>query len=932
MIVTRRNTLSGSCFTCDKMVWPNEGFLDRKDILCAECVNKPRPNEILITKTPSGEIELKAKRFLGGERFVAFRQVTEGARYNMERKTNTVSLDKLPAILTRMRADNFKPIIETDLLHALRKRDADKKEEIKEADFRMVAVDLELAKRGLFLFPFQKNGARWLTTRRGALLADQMGLGKAQPLDSKILTPTGWKNMGNIRVGDKLIGSNGKVILVTGVYPKGSKEVFRVNFSDGSYTECCDDHLWQVNSPNRKFSGANPKVLALSEIRKRIKDKNGNRLHFIPTVKDMDLESKKEEGYRIDPYFLGALIGDGSLTHQVRFSTADNEMIDFIRKMLPPGHVIKQASKYDWSISSNKGKDGNIVRNSLRAIGLFGKRAEGKFVPHSYKFASLQDRVSILQGLLDTDGYCNENTIEYCSVSKTLAEDVLFLVQSIGGTAKITEKPTNCQLAYRVRVSIPSGIFPFRLKRRLDKYKNRTKYEPTRSIESVVSVGVKKVQCISVDSDDGLYVTDQFIVTHNTIQTIIAIPENAPIVIVCPSVAKGVWLRELSIWRPEIKCTVLSGRGSFRWPRCGEAIITNYEILPELTSVASEEEETVEILPLDIQMHVPTHVVLIADEAHMLKSYQSNRTRSFCAISEAVREQDGRVWLLTGTPLLNEPSEFWSILQAADLAREAFGSWKNFCTLFERTEVPVPGQYIQKGIAPAVTVHWGKPSAEVVDRIRRVALRRHRRDVLPDLPAKLYRTLLVDITKKLESECDSIYKKVAPELLLMRLPKFDQVSKIRMLLAQAKIPFAISFVEQLEEQKEPLVVFSAHRDPVLTIGSRPGWAFIAGNEAKEKTAIEEAFQRGELKGVAATIPSAGVAITLTRACQVLMIDRMYTPGLNEQAIDRVDRIGQMRGMVITDLVANHPLDARVFEILTGKKWITQESIEKARVI
>ena len=147
-----------------------------------------------------------------------------------------------------------------------------------------------------------------------------------------------------------------------------------------------------------------------------------------------------------------------------------------------------------------------------------GKKSESKFIPETYKFARLRDREALLQGLLDTDGYVSpaDNNIEYTTVSRQLAEDVVFLVQSLGGTARIREKHTTGQLAYRMSIALPDGVHPFWLERKARVYHPRQKYQPTRAIVAVEPEGERQMVCIAVDAPDCCYVIDHCIVTHNT--------------------------------------------------------------------------------------------------------------------------------------------------------------------------------------------------------------------------------------------------------------------------------------------------------------------------------------------------------------------------------------------------------------------------------
>lgn len=394
-----------------------------------------------------------------------------------------------------------------------------------------------------------------------------------------------------------------------------------------------------------------------------------------------------------------------------------------------------------------------------------------------------------------------------------------------------------------------------------------------------------------------------------TVQTVVSLPEKAPVIIVCPAVAKAVWRRELAKWagRP---CTVLQGRGSFRWPAPGEVVVVNYDILS---------------MPED---SAPAGLVVVADEVHAAKNSKAARTQKFRAICDAARSADGRVWLLTATPLLNTPPELWTILSHADIAKRAFGSWQAFEHAFNAR---------REAVSRTVTITvWGKPNASVGPSLEKVMLRRVRKEVLPDLPVKTWEQIEVELPAATAKKVTSAYEKLKAEgydlsLLDLEEVPFEKFSAVRALLAAAKVQAMLDIVEGFEENDEPLVVFSAHRAPIDTLAEREGWAVITGDtSADERGRIEERFQRGELKGVGATIQAGGVAITLTRASRALFVDQAFTPALNSQAEDRICRIGQTRGCVISVMVANHPLDVRIAEILSDKQGLVDGSIEAGR--
>ena len=406
-----------------------------------------------------------------------------------------------------------------------------------------------------------------------------------------------------------------------------------------------------------------------------------------------------------------------------------------------------------------------------------------------------------------------------------------------------------------------------------------------------------------------------------TLQALVAAPEGAPILVVCPAVAKGVWVREAQAWRSDLEAVALKGRKSFRWPEAGEMVVINYDILPPECGKA------------------PDGIVLIADEAHAVKNGKAARTKRFRAISKAVREAAGRVWLLTGTPLLNRPPELWALLTAANLATATFGAWPAFAKLMGG----VQNTFRAHGKDVTVWEWTGNVAPQVPDMLKNSMLRRLKEDVLEDLPAIRYESTNVNgLSAALRKDCDKALaaisvdldkaEKMASDTASLGSIPFELLSKVATALAIAKVPAMLGIVEEHEESEEPLVVFSAHRAPIDALADRPGWAVITGDTSHEdRTKIEDAFQAGRLKGVAATIQAGGVAITLTHASRCLFVDRLFTPALNAQARDRIYRIGQSRGVLVTYLVADHALDHRIHDLLTIKEQLISATVDAARV-
>lgn len=420
-------------------------------------------------------------------------------------------------------------------------------------------------------------GVRWALEQGKGIIAADVGVGKAQPLDAKILTPTGWVFMGDIHLGDMVIAGDGSPAAVLGVYPQGEKNIYRVRFHDGSETECCDEHLWLTqthldrnNQRRKRADHGTPRVRQLSEIR-RTMTYRGMKNHAIPMVGIVQFESR---GVPIDPYVLGVLIGDGAIKRYAPvISNTENEIIEAVRARVPAGFILSEVERNGGRCRSVRIRRKDVARFSrngisvaIEALGLNVLSWE-KFIPNCYKFNAPGVRLEILQGLMDTDGYVNSSgtTVQFTSSSKRLAEDAQFVVQSLGGNATIKTKiPTFTykgekrpgREAFTVHMRMPPDIAPFLRSKKRDRVKPKSKYTPIRYIESVELVGRKQAQCIEVDHPSRLYVTDDFVVTHNTTRALIlgkllkAYGRAKKPAFIVPKSVLANWKAEIDDWFP----------------------------------------------------------------------------------------------------------------------------------------------------------------------------------------------------------------------------------------------------------------------------------------------------------------------------------------------------------------------------------------------
>lgn len=345
---------------------------------------------------------------------------------------------------------------------------------------------------------------------------------KAQPVSAVVWTPSGPKAMGDMRVGDTVCTPHNGHAQVVGVYPKGAQPVFRVNFKGGSATRATADHLWWARCIYHCGRGdwKLHTTLSLSEALQR-----GARVH-IPLPGQVAFSCHDEYDIPLDPYVLGLLIGDGHLKLPgARFDKADYALVSNVAEVTETSiRALHGATEGSYSIFL-----GQRVCLILDELGLLGKGSPEKFVPDIYKYAAPEIRLALLQGLMDTDGSVGDKgggmgQTRFSSASLRLAEDVAFLARSLGYRCSVISSPAYyTSKGFRVQardkhvVNIGPGYCPdvFRISQKHDLALQCGKTQSIR-IQSIEPDGTDFVQCIKLDNDEGLYITDDFIVTHNS--------------------------------------------------------------------------------------------------------------------------------------------------------------------------------------------------------------------------------------------------------------------------------------------------------------------------------------------------------------------------------------------------------------------------------
>jgi replicative DNA helicase len=360
------------------------------------------------------------------------------------------------------------------------------------------------------------------------IIAGRPSMGKAQPLDAQVKTVTGWKRMGDLRVGDELASIDGLRSRVGAIFPQGARQIYRVTFSDGRSTECTADHLWSVHY--RSWRG--PRTLTTAQVQMLLQRTRYRHRLWIDTPSG---EYGHDDGLPIDPWLLGALLGDGKLSGpSLDFSTSEREMLDRLLDRAGEDFAARAAGGYDWRIVQAAGAyragvcgvTSNPLMDGLRRLGLWDVPSQDKFIPDTYLEASRGARLELLSGLMDTDGWVEKwGSARFCSTSERLAQNVVDLVRSLGGWCSIrarrptytyggTTKVGRTAFVCHIQHPDPKSMFHLATKQARALTAPRRRRRPV--FLSVQAVRMAEAQCISVTHPSGLYITDDYVVTHNT--------------------------------------------------------------------------------------------------------------------------------------------------------------------------------------------------------------------------------------------------------------------------------------------------------------------------------------------------------------------------------------------------------------------------------
>lgn len=363
--------------------------------------------------------------------------------------------------------------------------------------------------------------------------------GKMTPLHSKVKVPGGWSTIGQLRVGDFVTAADGSFVRVLGVYPQGKRPVYKFTFQDGRSTLAGDGHLWKVFykqwiNPVTKERGDWRVITTREILEHHAKHPNSEVRFAVPLVKP---EQSPHVDFYIDPYVIGLLLGDGCLASPpaVELTKADSFIFEELQRLMPQIEFRQRTNPYTKALFDHNqapGSRSSMMVQELRRLDLMGRRSWEKHIPEEYMNASPDQRWALLQGMMDTGGTAEERGYaNYCTTSKKMAHQFQELVRGLGGICTLRERQTYYtfngkklpgRISYRIGVRFAEPRKIFRLPRKRDRMPIDYKWKDDFRlyIKSIERVPDEECQCIYIDHPDHLYVTDDYIVTHNTIGAI----------------------------------------------------------------------------------------------------------------------------------------------------------------------------------------------------------------------------------------------------------------------------------------------------------------------------------------------------------------------------------------------------------------------------
>lgn len=866
------------------------------------------------------------------------------ARWNPELEhwvvpVNEYSLPNITRLIKHHKFQKTEPIVEEDV----------------KVDYSRSEVDYAYLKGlcdhvGFAYTPrdYQLEALGYAREKGNIINGDDVGLGKCEYIKNRVFTPQGRKEIGKLKVGDYVIGSDGKPTKVLQIHPQNKKKpLYRITFSDGFSLLVSEDHLFNVrsnfNNQNKfqtlSISQMLDKTLVVSRFGERrngkksyetktfYKTRHGGNRWCIPIVKPIQFENNEE--LPICPYLLGFILGDGYID---KYGAVSCEIHKEDFEEIFNNYEFEE---YNSSGINTRGASIRYLKSEFIQLGLNGKLSCDKFIPKIYKYSSIKNRLQLLRGLMDSDGWWNKTTnssygvSQYSTSSEELADDVCEIVQSLGGIARKRHMIPSYshkgvkkkgKINYQITIKLPNDINPFRLKRKFDSYKAPQKFKVNRAIKDISFERYDECVCISVEAEDNLYVTEHAIVTHNTFEAIMsAETSNAfPCLVITPASVKNQWKEK---WLEIVKDNRIISTIESKETRShknnwdADVVVINYDILGKKqgkgTTLKFEQLGTI-----DWKM-------CIFDEGHFLKNKTSQRAAAAKRITQA--KDDLTIQLLTGTATMSRPVELWNLLKIIKKDHLIATDWYQFIRRY-------CGGY--KGKFGWVT-DGATHTLELNKLLRENCyIRREKREVLDDLPPitkQVYKTSITN-KKDIDSARDNFIDYIISVGGIEAAERAQEaehlvaLSVMRKLSIDGKLKSIEQYLKDWEESKIKLVVFGLHREALDYLSNKFKCPLIAGgiSSTKKRDIVKDWVKSNDVF-LFGNMESAGTGVDgLQDICSnMLILELPWRPSDITQAVGRLERSGQKSNTTVTFMLSDDTIDSEMWSMLEHKEMVTE---------
>lgn len=778
----------------------------------------------------------------------------------------------------------------------------------------------------------QKESVKFLLSRKKCILADDMGFGKMEPVDSLIPTPNGFKRMGDICVGDKVFDKYGNETTVLKTFKHKNKDIYKVTFNDGTSCECGLEHLWPIRDKDMRLKGQGWKTCSLQEILEMgIHDSNGKNKFEIPVTEPVQY-TKRE--YKRDLYMAAMEIDD--------------------------------------------------------------------HVPEEYKLGSLNQRLDLLRGLMDRNGTITAtgNVVKYYTNYETLAKDVVEIVNSLGGIARIEDGGESLEFKYSVDIKMKFN--PFYMRSNANFFNTMYMKRCSRYISKVEFSRKSDAQCLAVDAETHTYLTGRnYIVTHNTLSLSVAAIEGNfdSVIIMCPASIKTNWKRELSYYTDEKYISIVDGfndkskseleeflgyghnkSGKNREELLEEAkhegkwqdnkfVIVNFDIVDEFYNVGGRvkkiTDEMINNSPM-LKYILNKKSLLIIDEAHKLSNKDSIRYKVIQGLIK--RGKPDSIYLATGTPVTNNPQNLYHVLKLInhpitdDYRRymERYCGAKKICHPKDREKRnAISNRYIaslgkhtwydltekEKGILQQMveskcrmmTVAQEATNLdELKEKISTVYLRRTKDDI-NGLVQKHVHEMFYDMTPEQEAEYNRLWAEY--EEMKRQDDKNKEINKdllegavYRKYISNITVPHTEDIVDKLVRRGEKVVIACCYDEELYTLKEYYGGKAVVYNgkmTLKQKDeAIDKFYKDPDVMVFIGNIVASGVGLNLVNARYMVFNNIDYVPGNDRQMEDRIWRITQKRECHIVYQIFRGTQYEKIWNTVMKKELVINQIIKK----